>query len=133
MCLLWLVRNVRFPPIADIRRIVPVASMKKVLFLCSQNRLRSPTAEQVFSSHRGIEVTSAGLNNDAENPTTPELVAWADVIFVMERAHRNRLQKRFQRHLKARVICLDIPDEYEFMDEGLVSQLKAKVTRHLPI
>lgn len=107
--------------------------MKKVLFLCSQNRLRSPTAEQVFSSHPGIEVASAGLNNDAQSPTTPELVAWADVIFVMERAHRNRLQKRFKRHLKARVICLDIPDEYEFMDESLVSLLKAKVTRHLPI
>ena len=107
--------------------------MKKVLFLCSQNRLRSPTAEQVFASHKGIEVASAGLNNDAENPTTPELVAWADLIFVMEKAHRNRLQKRFKANLKARVICLDIPDEYEFMDEGLISLLKAKVTRHLPI
>jgi predicted protein tyrosine phosphatase len=41
-------------------------------------------------------VNSAGLNNDAENPTTPELVAWADVIFVMEKAHRNRLGTRFK-------------------------------------
>jgi predicted protein tyrosine phosphatase len=106
--------------------------MKKVLFLCSQNRLRSPTAEQVFASHGGIEVASAGLNNDAENPTSAELVAWADVIFVMEKAHRNRLQRRFRRHLRARVICLDIPDEYEFMDEGLIRLLKAKVARHLP-
>ena len=81
----------------------------------------------------GLEVASAGLNNDAENPTTPELVAWADVIFVMERAHRNKLQKRFKKHLRARVICLDIPDEYEFMDEGLVRLLKAKVARHLPV
>jgi predicted protein tyrosine phosphatase len=103
-----------------------------VLFLCSQNRLRSPTAEQVFAAHAGIEVTSAGLNHDAENPTTPELVAWADVIFVMERAHRNRLQKRFKRHLRARVICLDIPDDYEFMDEGLIRLLEARVSRHLP-
>ena len=107
--------------------------MKKILFLCSQNRLRSPTAEQVFASHPGIEVASAGLNNDAENPTTPELIAWADLIFVMEKAHRNRLQKRFRQHLKARVICLDIPDEYEFMDKSLISLLKAKVSRHLPI
>ena len=107
--------------------------MKKVLFLCSQNRLRSPTAEQVFASHGGIEVASAGLNNDAENPATPELVAWADLIFVMEKAHRNRLRKRFRPHLKARVVCLDIPDEYEFMDEGLVSLLEARVTRHLPV
>ena len=81
----------------------------------------------------GLGVASAGLNNDAENPTTPELVAWADVIFVMERAHRNKLQKRFKKHLRARVICLDIPDEYEFMDEGLVRLLNAKVARHLPV
>jgi predicted protein tyrosine phosphatase len=87
----------------------------------------------VFASKEGIEVASAGLNNDADNPTTPELVAWADLIFVMEKTHRNRLQKRFKPHLKARVICLDIPDEYEFMDEGLIRLLKAKVTRHLPI
>ena len=34
---------------------------------------------------------------------------------------------------EARVICLDIPDKYKFMDEGLVRLLKAKVTRFLPI
>lgn len=86
----------------------------------------------MFASHSGIEVASAGLNNDAENPTTPELVAWADVIFVMERAHRNRLQKRFKKHLRARVICLDIPTNTSSWDEGLV-RLKAKVSRHLPV
>jgi predicted protein tyrosine phosphatase len=106
--------------------------MKNVLFVCSQNKLRSPTAEQVFASHPGIEVASAGTNNDAENPLTPELVRWADIIFVMERAHRNKLQKRFRADLKARVICLDIPDEYEFMEEVLVNLLKAKVHRFLP-
>lgn len=125
--------SVRLQPIADVEPLVATAPMKKVLFLCSQNRLRSPTAEQVFASYSGIEVDSAGLNNDAENPTTPGLVAWADVIFVMEKAHRNRLQKRFKKHLKARVICLDIPDDYEFMDDALISLLKAKVTRHLPV
>jgi predicted protein tyrosine phosphatase len=108
--------------------------MKNVLFVCSQNRLRSPTAEQVFAAHPGVTVTSAGTNNDAENPLTSELVQWADIIFVMEKAHRNKLQKRFKADLKgARLICLDIPDEYEFMDEGLVRLLRAKVPRHLPL
>jgi predicted protein tyrosine phosphatase len=105
--------------------------MKKILFLCSQNKLRSPTAEQIFSSRPGIEVSSAGLNHDAENPATPELVAWADLIFVMERAQRARLQRRFRRHLRARVVCLDIPDDYAFMDEALVALLEARVPRHL--
>ena len=107
--------------------------VRKVLFVCSQNRLRSPTAEQVFSARRDLEVASAGTNNDAETPLDDELVEWADIIFVMERAHRNKLQKRFKKHLRARVICLDIPDEYEFMDEGLVRLLNAKVARHLPV
>ena len=50
--------------------------MKRFLFVCSQNRLRSPTAEQVFAQHPGIEVASAGTNNDAENPLTSELIEW---------------------------------------------------------
>lgn len=107
--------------------------MRNVLFICSQNRLRSPTAEQVFASHPGIECTSAGLNHDAENPVTGDLVEWADLVFVMEKAHRNKLTSKFKKHIKnQRIICLDIPDEYEFMDPMLIKLLKAKVTRHLP-
>ena len=107
--------------------------MKRVLFICSQNRLRSPTAEQVFSGHPGIECESAGLNNDADNVVTPEVIEWADIIFVMEKAHRSKLSAKFSRHLKtARVICLDIPDEFDFMDPTLVRLLREKVTRFLP-
>lgn len=107
--------------------------MQRVLFVCSQNRLRSPTAEQVFSSWAGMECTSAGLNTDAENRVTMELVQWADVIFVMEKAHRNKLSAKFKPSLAGkRVICLDIPDEYEYMDPRLVGLLKARVPRHLP-
>lgn len=105
--------------------------MKRVLFVCSQNKLRSPTAEQVFSTWPGVEVDSAGTNHDAENPLTGELVEWAQVIFVMEKAHRAKLSKRFKRHLKARVICLNIPDDYAFMDPALVALLNAKVAPHL--
>ena len=106
--------------------------MKNVLFVCSQNRLRSPTAEQVFSGRGDIEVASAGTNHDADNPLTHELVAWADIIFVMEKAHRAKLQQKFKTSLKkARVICLDIPDDYEFMDPVLIRLLEARVSRYL--
>lgn len=106
--------------------------MKTVLFVCSQNRLRSPTAEQVFSTRRDIEVASAGTNHDADNPLTHELVAWANVIFVMEKTHRTKLQKKFKASLKAaKVICLDISDDYEFMDPELIALLKARVSRYL--
>ena len=101
--------------------------MKKVLFICSQNRLRSPTAERVFSHRTGFEVASAGLNPEADTPVCPELLEWSDVIFVMEKTHRNKLSKKFRAHLKGkRVICLDIPDEFEFMDPSLVRLLEAQ-------
>ena len=103
-----------------------------MLFICSQNRLRSPTAEQVFASWEGIETASAGTNNDAENPLTAELVAWAQLIFVMERVHRDKLSKMFRAHIKdQRVVCLDIPDRYGFMEPALIELLEAKVAPHL--
>jgi len=106
---------------------------RNILFVCSQNRLRSPTAEHVFATWAGVEASSAGLNNDAENPVTPELLAWADLIFVMERAHRRKLSAKFKPYLaNKRVICLDIPDDFEFMDPMLVRLLEAKVSKHLP-
>ncbi|CAN7741047.1 low molecular weight protein tyrosine phosphatase family protein [Mesorhizobium caraganae] len=106
--------------------------MKNVLFVCSQNRLRSPTAEQVFSKRQDIEVASAGTNHDADTPLTHGLVAWADIIFVMEKVHRSKLQKKFKPSLKkARLICLDIPDDYEFMDPVLVRLLEVRVSRYL--
>lgn len=102
--------------------------MKRVLFICSQNRLRSPTAERVFSDRAGFEVASAGLNPEAETAVCPELLDWSDIIFVMEKAHRNKLAKKFKPQLRnKRIICLDIPDEFEFMDPALVRLLEAKV------
>lgn len=104
-----------------------------VLFICSQNRLRSPTAEQVFADWPGIETQSAGLGNDADIPVTPELLAWSDLIFVMEKVHRNKLANKFVRDLKGkRMVCLDIPDNYNFMEPALVQLLQRKVTRFLP-
>jgi predicted protein tyrosine phosphatase len=102
--------------------------MKKLLFVCSQNRLRSPTAEALFCEYEGLEVDSAGLAREAEIPLCSEAIAWADIIFVMEKLHRSKLLKKFQPCLKnKRVICLDIPDEYEYMELALVDLLKKKV------
>ena len=103
-----------------------------VLFLCSRNRLRSPTAEQVFAEYPGLATASAGLDADAAEPLSPELLKWAEVVFVMEKSHRAKLARKFRAQLKnQRVICLDIPDEYAFMDPRLVEILKEVVPRHL--
>jgi predicted protein tyrosine phosphatase len=113
--------------------VAPDFALKTILFVCSQNRLRSPTAEQIFADRPDIEVSSAGTNHDAENPLTGELVRWADVIVVMEKTHRAKLRKRFREALNGkRVICLDIPDDYEFMEPALVELLEARMARHLP-
>jgi predicted protein tyrosine phosphatase len=80
-----------------------------------------------------MECASAGTNHDAEVPLTPELIEWAEVIFVMEKAHRSKVTRKFKPYLSnKRVICLDIPDEYDFMDPDLVHLLKVKVHRFFP-
>jgi predicted protein tyrosine phosphatase len=104
-----------------------------VLFVCSANRLRSPTAEQVFSTWPGIETDSAGISSGASVLLSSEQVDWADVIFVMEKIHRRKLARQFRSHLKGkRVVCLDIPDDYGFMDPVLVRMLEQRVGRFLP-
>lgn len=106
--------------------------MKRALFICSRNRLRSPTAEQVFSSWPDVETDSAGLAADAEVPLSPEQIDWATIIFVMEKAHKNRLSAKFKSRLNGkRVICLDIPDDYAYMQPELIKLLESKAGRFL--
>ncbi len=103
-----------------------------ILFICSKNRLRSPTAEQVFADWPGVNTASAGVNLDADNPVSPELLEWAELILVMESVHRRKLATKFRRHLaNKRVVNLGIPDDYQFMQPELVELLKRKVAAYL--
>ncbi len=102
--------------------------MRHILFVCSQNKLRSPTAEAVFCDHDGWEVRSAGLNNDAEVPLGKEEVLWADMIFVMEQTHKQKLKKRFRDSINnQKIVCLGIPGIYDYMAPELVDILSKKV------
>ncbi|RJG04701.1 phosphotyrosine protein phosphatase [Noviherbaspirillum cavernae] len=106
--------------------------MKRALFLCTHNRLRSPTAEHVFATWPEVETDSAGLGADAAVPLSPEQIAWANIIFVMEKTHRTRLSTKFRRYLNGkRVICLDIPDEYDYMQLDLMALLESRAGRFL--
>lgn len=101
---------------------------RRILFVCSQNRLRSPTAEAVFRYDPRFEVRSAGTDADAPVPVTRELLEWADVVLVMERRHRNRIHARFRDLYESKPVrCLYIPDEYDFMDPALVRLLRERV------
>lgn len=103
-----------------------------VLFICSLHRLRSPTAAQVFGAYPGIQAESAGLDPTADRPATTQLVEWADTIFVMEWRHQEKLLALFSGHLEGKkVICLNIPDKFDYMQPSLVRQLKRKVGKHM--
>ncbi|MBG7609063.1 MAG: phosphotyrosine protein phosphatase [Verrucomicrobia bacterium] len=106
--------------------------MKRILFLCSRNKLRSPTAEETFRNRPGIEVDSAGLAPDAEVSLSGEQIEWADLIIVMENVHKQRLNRKFRRFLSGkRIVVLGIPDKYPYMDEKLVELLELKCRPHL--
>ena len=94
--------------------------------------MRSPTAETVFSRVSGIEATSAGTEKNAAMPVSAELIEWAEIILVMETRHRKRLQEQFGSALREKkLVVLEIPDEYGYMDPELVAELKVRVPVHL--
>ena len=106
--------------------------MKNFLFICSQNKLRSPTAENVFCTYDNLNVRSAGLNHDAENKISSEDLLWAEYIFLMEKAQKNKLLIKYKEFIKnQKIIVLNIPDVYDYMDEDLIRELKRKVKKYL--
>lgn len=114
-------------------RPMPEAPLK-LLFVCSRNRLRSLTAEKIFSGISGWQVRSAGTQPEARIVVTAGHVGWADVIFVMEKAHLQKLRRKFGDALDGKeVIALHIPDEYRFMQPELVDELQTKVAQHIEL
>jgi predicted protein tyrosine phosphatase len=104
----------------------------RALFICSANRLRSPTAEHLFAAWPGVETDSAGLRIGAAVQLSPEQLEWADIVFVMEKRHRSRLLQEYGKYVRdKRIVCLEIPDNYEFMDPELVAILVKKVGPYL--
>lgn len=106
----------------------------RILFVCSQNRFRSPTAADIFARYAGVETMSAGTNKDCETPVSSDLIEWANVILVMEDSHRRVLTNRFNKLLKGKKLAvLEIPDLFPYMDAMLIALLKARVTRYVRI
>jgi predicted protein tyrosine phosphatase len=104
----------------------------KVLFVYMQNRLRSPTAERVFSDNPRLEVKSAGVDKDSTVLVTRGLLEWADLVFVMEKKQRNIIHRRFKDlYQEKRITCLYIPDDFDYMDLLLIDLLKEGVTPYI--
>lgn len=99
-----------------------------VLFICSKNQWRSPTAEQVWRRHPALAVRSAGTSPNARHHVSEQDLRWAKVIFVMEEKHKSRLLADYRRLVEHTTIhVLDIPDEYKYMDPELISELERSV------
>lgn len=100
----------------------------KLLFLCSRNHWRSPTAEAVYRKDARLQVRSAGVSQAARVRVTEKLLLWADLICVMENWHKKRLLDDFP-HLAGQldVEVLDIDDDYPFMDPVLMDLIRARV------
>ena len=106
---------------------------KKFLFVCSRNRRRSLTAEAIFKSEPAWDVRSAGTEDAARIKVTAGQMGWADVVVVMEKRHKERLQQKFPEELAAKpCVCLFIADDYEFMDANLIEILRGKMREHFP-
>ncbi len=100
---------------------------KRLLFICARNRLRSPTAQDIFAGYPGVETDSAGLNPDAEVRLSWEQIEWADLILVMERRHLAGINRMFGRlPADKKAIVLNIPDNYDYMQPELVELLKKR-------
>lgn len=99
-----------------------------LLFLCSQNKRRSLTAEKIFDGYNGHKARSAGTEQNARIKVTPGLLGWADIIFCMEKKHLRRLKGKYPDIIAdKKLVCLNIYDEYEFMDRELQELLKSSV------
>jgi predicted protein tyrosine phosphatase len=108
--------------------------LQRILFICSQNRIRSLTAEYLLTGHPLYQVRSAGTDHDARICVTAEHIGWADRIFVMEKCHLNRLRKKFRNELKGKeLVCLNIPDVYEPLGDDLLEILRARLARYLQL
>lgn len=99
-----------------------------MLFVCSRNKWRSRTAETIFRNHQNYLVKSAGTDPSAVVKINAKLLSWADVIFVMEKKHKSKIQEKFSDIAKEKeIVILNIPDEYQYMDEELISILEDSV------
>lgn len=105
-----------------------------VLFVCSRNQWRSPTADRVWRNSPQLSTRSAGTSPNARHPVSEVDLRWADTILVMEHKHKSRLMAQWPRLLAGKAIhVLDIPDEYQYMDPELVTELKRSVAAILAL
>ncbi len=108
------------------------AAIRRILFICEGNIHRSRTAADLYANTPGLEVASAGLANSARIQVCDELLQWADDIFVMEDRLITLVRRRFNASLGDKeLVCLGVPDDFQYMQPELCSLLVAKLSTYL--
>ena len=89
--------------------------------------MRSATAYELYKDDGRFEINSAGTDPDATQVVNRGLLEWADSIVVMEKHHRNTIRKLYPDLYESKtIVCLYIPDEYDYMDIQLQFLIKSK-------
>ncbi|MDP3882032.1 MAG: phosphotyrosine protein phosphatase [Nanoarchaeota archaeon] len=102
----------------------------KILFVCTANQQRSPTAESLFTNNEEYETKSVGIHPMAEIPISSEAIEWADRIVCMEEEHKEFIEREFPIADKKQLIVLNIPDVYSRDDPDLIMSLKEKLSEN---
>lgn len=109
-----------------------ITSRKKILFVCAKKKRRSFTAEKMFSGSLLYDVKSRGVAKDARIRLTESDISWADLVFVMEKNHKNRIARDFESTLAGKkIVCLFIEDIYDPMEPALIRELRLKLAPYL--
>lgn len=97
-----------------------------ILFLCTANKQRSRTAEELFSAlDKKNTYQSAGLSAKyvAKANTrlcTEETLIWANKVYVFEDEHIERIKKYTGDAFLSKILNLQIKDEYQYFQRELV-------------
>lgn len=106
--------------------------MLNILFICSRNRWRSLTAETIYKKHKTVRVKSAGTENNARIKVNAKHLTWADIVFVMENHHKEKLMQQFPNECSnIEIVILEIPDEYKYMDKELIEEIQDSVSCYI--
>ena len=106
-----------------------------LLFVCGRNQKRSPTAERIYRNDPRVAVRSVGVSEQSRRRLTREDLQWADLVLVMEKRYASRIREQFSAAMATELPpmhSLDIPDDFEFMEESLIELIRAGTEEFLP-
>lgn len=96
------------------------------LFLCTANVQRSKTAEELFqvidkqNTYRSAGLSAKYVHKSGTTLCSEELLDWADSIYVFEQAHIDRIYRHTGNAHLAKIVNLNIPDEFQYFQRELV-------------